>query len=348
MSEVFISYSHKDSEYAHRLADKLRQYGIDIWIDERIDYGDQWPRVIQDNLNACRAFLLVMSGNSFNSMWVQNEVSYAQGNNKPIYPLLLEGPVWLSMAAMQYVDVRNGEMPPERFFQGLRMDLNQTAVPVPEQPKPVPRTVTQPKKNRRVFYIAGAVLLCAATVCGVAPTVWRRLSQSLTQEPPVQVNATTVPVGPSVAPRPVSPVREPSPTPAPAFQVGESSVAELYGLPSTDREMSGMWLEAGLCYDLDVPSPAEDPFCDAFLDLDGMIVPVNGAQLIGYVPDRSLDLTVCSELIHQQQDQNIYDLVSVPSDPVVCFLTNDGRYGFLIALEFDLPVGIVFDVYVMP
>ena len=39
MPEVFVSYSHKDSEYAQRLADELRRYAIDVWIDDRIDYG---------------------------------------------------------------------------------------------------------------------------------------------------------------------------------------------------------------------------------------------------------------------------------------------------------------------
>lgn len=43
MPEVFISYSHKDGKYAHRLADELIRYSIDVWIDERIDYGERKP-----------------------------------------------------------------------------------------------------------------------------------------------------------------------------------------------------------------------------------------------------------------------------------------------------------------
>ncbi|MEO1287448.1 MAG: toll/interleukin-1 receptor domain-containing protein [Chloroflexota bacterium] len=33
MSHVFISYSTKDSDYAYKLADKLREEGFDVWID---------------------------------------------------------------------------------------------------------------------------------------------------------------------------------------------------------------------------------------------------------------------------------------------------------------------------
>ena len=45
MAHVFISYSHKDKEYARKLADELKRRGIDAWIDDRIDY--------RNNLAAC-------------------------------------------------------------------------------------------------------------------------------------------------------------------------------------------------------------------------------------------------------------------------------------------------------
>ena len=49
MSHIFISYSHKDPdrEYAYKLEAALQQEGFEVWIDDRIDYGTQWPRVVQ-------------------------------------------------------------------------------------------------------------------------------------------------------------------------------------------------------------------------------------------------------------------------------------------------------------
>ncbi|MGC1377704.1 MAG: hypothetical protein WA821_15830, partial [Anaerolineales bacterium] len=38
---------------------------------------------------------------------------------KPIYTLLLEGDPWWHLGTIQYVDVRNGELPPVRFFVSL-------------------------------------------------------------------------------------------------------------------------------------------------------------------------------------------------------------------------------------
>jgi len=91
MGHIFISYSHKDTKYAHRLADSLQSKGFDYWIDERLDYGSQWPHEIQKQLDTCDAFILVMSPRSFASDWVQSELQRAKRKQKPIFPILLEG-----------------------------------------------------------------------------------------------------------------------------------------------------------------------------------------------------------------------------------------------------------------
>jgi hypothetical protein len=117
--KVFISYSHKDSVYAHRLADEMCRRGISAWIDDRIDYGALWPDVIEENISECDTFVLVMTPHAKSSTWVKNELSYAQSKNKLIFPLLLEGENWLQVASMEYVDVHNGILPPEKFFTEL-------------------------------------------------------------------------------------------------------------------------------------------------------------------------------------------------------------------------------------
>jgi hypothetical protein len=119
MSYIFISYSHRDSDYAYDLADSIDNRGLEAWIDERIDYGTQWPLVIQKQIDGCGAFIVIMTPRSFESKWVQNELSYAQAQGKPIFPLLLEGSVWVSVAATQCVDVRNYGLPPKRFYKRL-------------------------------------------------------------------------------------------------------------------------------------------------------------------------------------------------------------------------------------
>jgi hypothetical protein len=218
MADVFISYSHKDGGYAHRLADELRSHQIEVWIDDRIDYGDQWPRVIQDNLAACRIFIVLMSSRSFNSMWVQNEVSYAQANQKTVFPLLLEGDVWLSMSARQYVDVQTGEMPPEKFFDRLKRELNK---PISSAPRPTGRVTRKPGilKNRQLVYIGGSLLLLTALSCFLFLGLWVWGSLSPTPTQPAEI-ITSAPTGPTLTEEPITEPPPVEPIATPLYEAG--------------------------------------------------------------------------------------------------------------------------------
>src|SRR5438477_6615908 len=128
MTHIFISYSHKDSVYAHQLSRHLEQAGWPGWIDDRIDYSASWTHVIQDNLDSCAAFIVIMTSSAYQSMWVQNELSRAQRLGKPIFPLLLVGDSpWLSVESIQYTDVRTDSLPPDRFFELIQQALARSA-----------------------------------------------------------------------------------------------------------------------------------------------------------------------------------------------------------------------------
>ena len=55
------------------------------------------------------------------------------GKRKAIFPILLEGDVWVSFAAKQYADLRNGAMPPNSYFETVKKRLGkQVAQMAPE------------------------------------------------------------------------------------------------------------------------------------------------------------------------------------------------------------------------
>ena len=41
---VFISYSHEDQAYTRKLADNLHKSGYQVWMDDRVHYGERWWR----------------------------------------------------------------------------------------------------------------------------------------------------------------------------------------------------------------------------------------------------------------------------------------------------------------
>ena len=116
---IFISYSRQDQAYVQKLINTFEEKGLSVWLDERIDYGTAWQKVIEDHLRACQVFVLVMTPRSYESHWVQCELSLALELRKPIFPLLLEGERWFSVARIQVVDVKSGSLPPDRFFNSV-------------------------------------------------------------------------------------------------------------------------------------------------------------------------------------------------------------------------------------
>jgi hypothetical protein len=120
MSFIFISYSRQDQAYVSLLAQALESHRLPFWLDINTDYGDTWPHTIEKQVECCQVLFIVMSPRSKQSHWVQCELTHALELRKPIFPLLLEGPRWFSVAALQTVDVTGGKLPPARFFDTLR------------------------------------------------------------------------------------------------------------------------------------------------------------------------------------------------------------------------------------
>lgn len=119
MAHVFISYSRKDQAYARRLAKAIRKRGFDVWIDDRIDYGERWWHEIENAIETCGAFVVVMTPDSKQSQWVLREILLTQRNEKPIFPILLKGQVFSILIDLQHVDVTDGSLPPVDFYRRL-------------------------------------------------------------------------------------------------------------------------------------------------------------------------------------------------------------------------------------
>jgi formylglycine-generating enzyme required for sulfatase activity len=162
VSHIFISYSHKDTDYAHALAENLQSLGFDVWIDERLDYGSQWPQELQKRLDTCSAFILIMSPRSYTSEWVQSELQRAKRKSKPVFPLLLEGDEpWLAVESTQYFDVRGDVLPDSKFYSAVKNVIT---------PTPRAATLQRPKKQMKAeggsgsFEIGSGVRIIAITL----------------------------------------------------------------------------------------------------------------------------------------------------------------------------------------
>ena len=88
---VFISHSHLDSDFAELLQLKLKESGINSWIDgERLKIGQDWREEIDKGIDDALALIVIMTPDAKSSEYVTYEWAYAWGKGIPIFPIMLE------------------------------------------------------------------------------------------------------------------------------------------------------------------------------------------------------------------------------------------------------------------
>ena len=94
--DAFLSYSSKDSAIVHALAERLRDDGLEVWLDQWvIEPGAPIGLEIQRGLEASRVLLMCMSKAYFASDWTSLEhqtLLFRDPTNKDrrFIPVLLE------------------------------------------------------------------------------------------------------------------------------------------------------------------------------------------------------------------------------------------------------------------
>lgn len=72
--DVFLSHSSKDKAIVRPIAERLRDDGLRVWLDEWVlKPGDSIPAKIEEGLENSRVLVLCMSANAFGSDWAALE-----------------------------------------------------------------------------------------------------------------------------------------------------------------------------------------------------------------------------------------------------------------------------------
>jgi TolB-like protein len=115
MSDIFISYSRKDSEQASKLAERLRSSGSDVWMDTAsLAAAETWSAEIVDAIKACSTFIVLLSPHSVVSINVTKECALASEKKKRIVPIVVEkcelnSAMEYALAGLQKVSLHNEE-----------------------------------------------------------------------------------------------------------------------------------------------------------------------------------------------------------------------------------------------
>ena len=89
--EIFASYSREDQTEVFLIVDKLRERGLNIWIDqEGIHSAKLWSQEIVNATDNSKIFILFASNKAFLSKNVTKELSLASESDKHILPVFIE------------------------------------------------------------------------------------------------------------------------------------------------------------------------------------------------------------------------------------------------------------------
>jgi hypothetical protein len=82
MADVFVSYAHSNLKRVSPICDNLQQAGFSLWWDHHLKAGDDFPLVIERELQDAGCVVVAWSEAARNSLWVRAEATEALDNNK--------------------------------------------------------------------------------------------------------------------------------------------------------------------------------------------------------------------------------------------------------------------------
>jgi hypothetical protein len=142
--DVFISYSHTDREFVTKLANKLRENGIMVFLDyEEFRVGSPLIIELERAVTSSRYILLVLSPDFLQSSWNNFESLFIQmvdptGRERRIIPLIYrDADIPLRLRSLVYIDFRGNF---DSAFQALLVGLSKRlSDPPPPQPEEIAR-----------------------------------------------------------------------------------------------------------------------------------------------------------------------------------------------------------------
>ena len=138
--QLFFSYARPDRLRVDSLVTRLRQAGIEIWLDSDLVGGWPWWDKILGQLRSCDAVLASVSRASANSQACRAEREYAAKLGKPILPIAVEHmPAGLFPADIARLQIIDYTQPDEAAAFRLA-----TAIFALPKPKPLPSPLPPP------------------------------------------------------------------------------------------------------------------------------------------------------------------------------------------------------------
>jgi len=134
--KFFISHAKEDGDFAENLKGRLKEVGLDGWIDiDVLEAGVDWRKEIDEAILASQALILILSPDSKSSEYVTYEWAFALGSGLRIVPLMLRDTgIHPRLEAFQYLDFTNRRARPWSRLVALLEEISGERVALTDTP----------------------------------------------------------------------------------------------------------------------------------------------------------------------------------------------------------------------
>jgi formylglycine-generating enzyme required for sulfatase activity len=105
MADVFVSYKQEEAALAQNVIRALEAEGFSVWWDDRIAPAEHWDAVIEREIAAARAVLVLWTPASVGSQWVRSEAQYGLDHKKLVPVTLIACSPPLAFLLVQAIDL---------------------------------------------------------------------------------------------------------------------------------------------------------------------------------------------------------------------------------------------------
>lgn len=113
MADVFLSYARADFGVAQRVATMLRSCGFSLWFDENLPAHRAFSDVIEEQLEAARAVIVLWSADAVASQWVRSEANRGREKHRLVQARLDDTRLPMPFDQIQCADLRNWQDDPD-------------------------------------------------------------------------------------------------------------------------------------------------------------------------------------------------------------------------------------------
>lgn len=121
---LFASYAHANADLVYPELVRIRSLGLNIWYDEGIDPGNEWPDAIADAIARASCFVAFITPAAAASINCRNEINFALNRRKPFLAIHLvdtELPAGLQLRMGDIQAIMRHRMDDHGFARKLRM-----------------------------------------------------------------------------------------------------------------------------------------------------------------------------------------------------------------------------------